>query len=471
MIFGPSTTITVAAGQLQARLMNEAAATREAIAGLVAEAARKGAELLVLPECAYPAYLLGSVASYRAGDHLSSEAFVGWLAGRAAAHRLHVVCGFVEDTGRELFNAAVLIDASGREIGRARKRFLWHADHDWFAPGDEVRTFDCRLGRIGIVICAEMRMPEIVATLVADGVTLIAMPTCWINNARQPGEYANPQVEFLVEARAREFGVPLVCADKSGLEMTTGYVGQSCIVRADGSLAAKSPPTGESVAIARIPLRPRPPRLWVSESIRGRLLSDRPPTRPTRCGPSPIKVAAVPAEVLEQRFRGGMGEALLAPLRDQGVRLLIANVTHEAVAERLSMVARAFDIHAVGFPMRADLHDLGPARIGCVAGQWVRSFAAARALALDGAQLLAMFDAPAEMAILRSRALENRVYVVGVASRSAAVIGPDGAVLARGDEDHPDAAVAEIDLAEASDKCVAPRTDIFDERRASLYRF
>jgi len=56
--------ITVAAGQIRARLMNEASATLADIEAAIGQAAQRRADLLVLPECAYPAYLLGSAETY-----------------------------------------------------------------------------------------------------------------------------------------------------------------------------------------------------------------------------------------------------------------------------------------------------------------------------------------------------------------------------------------------------------------------
>ena len=463
-------TITAAAGQITARLMNEATDTLASLRAAITQAADRRVDLLVLPECAYPAYLLGSVTSYRAGDHMPSGAFVAWLSEQAARHRLHIICGFVEDASERIYNSAVFIDDRGREIGRSRKRFLWHVDHEWYAPGGEIRAFDSALGRVGIVICAETRVPEIVATLAADGAELLAMPTCWINGARQPGQFRNPQIEFLIEARAREFGIPFVCADKSGLEMTTGYVGKSRIVRADGSVAAEAPPTGDAVVVAR--LRRHPPRpVWMSDSRRARLLGDHPPVRPAARPSRPTVVVAMPTAVANDRFAGGTGESLFEPLRDQGVELLLVNMSHETPAEQMAMLARAFDIHAVGFPHRADVFPLGPAKVGCVAGQWARSFAAPRALALDGVEALLFFDVPDDLAILRARAMENRVFVLAASERSAVVIGPDGDVLARTESATPAYAIARIDLSQAADKLVAPQTDIFDERRIALCRF
>lgn len=464
----PSTKpVVVAAGQIQSRLMNEAAATLEDIAELIREAVRERVQFLVLPECAYPAYLIGSVASYRTGDHLSSEQYLDWLGKRAAEHRMHIVSGYVEDTGEALFNSAILIGPDGRKIGQARKRFLWHVDQDWYQPGEEVKTFPTEIGRIGLLICAEARVPEIIATLTHQGAELIAMPTCWINNARQPGQFYNPQTDFLIEARAREFGVPFVCADKSGMEMTMGYVGQSCVVTPDGATVVKAPTIGQALVVSEITRR-RGYLAGGSESRRARLLENQPAVLPARTSAAEITIAAVSTSFANQQFKGGMGESLFAPLQKVGVGLLVANMPQEAAAERLSMLSRAFDIESIAFPTRADLQTVAGARVGCMAGEWLNSFATGRTHALDGAEVLVYFDAT-DVAMLRTRAIENRVFVVGVSNDSSIIVGPDSTVLARGCGATP--AVARVDLAQASNKLVAPRTDIFAQRRPGMYRF
>ena len=246
-------------------------------------------------------------------------------------------------------------------------------------------------------------------------------------------------------------------------------MGQSRILRADGSVAAEAPACGDAVIAARI-VRRRPPQVRVDERRR-RLFSSEPPGLAPVASPRPVKVAAVPSVVADERFRGGTGEELFKPLQDQGVTVLLSNVTDESVAERLAILARAFDIHAVGFPRRADVFALGPARAGCVAGQAVHSFAPARALALEGAELLLYFGVLEDLTTLRTRAAENRVFLMGANQRSALIIGPDGQVLARTQGEPPAVAVAVIDLTEAANKLVAPRTDIFQERRVGAYRF
>jgi len=466
-----SRTITVAAGQVVARLMNEAQDTLASIESIIRQAADQKAQLLVLPECAYPAYLLGSVASYRAGEHMTGQMFVDWLCERAERHRMHIVSGFVEDDGTNLYNAAVLIDDQGREVGRARKHFLWNVDRDWFIPGDRLNVFDTQLGRIGITICAEMRAPEILATLAARGAELIAMPTCWINTARNPGRYENPQVSFLIEARAREFGLPIICADKSGLEMPgVGYVGMSRIVRAGGSLAVEAPPTGEAVVCADITLGKAYPTT-MSTRCRDRILSPKPPIRPNVDKPRPITVVALSTGVAEQCFAEKKIEALFELLTGQGVNVIFVPTSREEVAEAFVTLAKRHDIHAVTSRNATDVFSLGPGRFGCVSGRAVRSFAACRAMALEGAELLFCFDGPDDIALLQTRAMENRVFLVGASTKSALIVDSSGKILARTGSGQPGEVLARIDLADTGNKLVAPRTDIFDERRVALYSF
>jgi predicted amidohydrolase len=457
--------VVVAAGQLQSRLMNEAASTLEAIDGLVTEAARQKARLLVLPECAYPAYLLGSAESYRGGQHLFSGEFVDWLSARARETRLHIVCGYVEDTGEALFNAAVLIGPDGRTIGRTRKHFLWHVDREWFTPGSKIAAFDTELGRIGIIICAEARMPEIIATLAADGAELIAMPTCWINTSRQPGEFRNPQPEFMIEARASEFGLPFICADKAGLELTTGYVGQSCIASADGSMLAKAPAVGETLIVTTIEPAPAAP-LSIDDAYRKRLLSADPPRQPGRTAACLVTLAAISKDEFKL---SAFSCQLSAGMRAEIVEALVSqrNAASQSNVGPARVGVLAGPPACAGIPSRTV--EVGPARVGMLAGRELKSFAASRALALDGAEVLVYFDADDDEPMLRTRAVENRVFAVGLSARVRIIIGPDGTMLARGTADA--AAEAQVDLAEASNKLVALNTDIFAERRVELYRF
>jgi predicted amidohydrolase len=461
--------ITVAAGQIQALPMSEASKTLDAIDRLIEKARHQRLDLLVLPECAYPAYLLGSIETYRAADLLTPKEYIARLQHAARRGRFHIVTGLVEDTGDRVYNAAVWIDRDGQVIGRHRKSFLWDLDNQWYAPGEEISVFDTDLGKAGMIICAETRCPEIVATLAAKGAQLIAMPTCWINMAERPREYKNPQLEFLMAARAREFGVPFVCANKFGVEWRKiGYCGRSVIVRSDGTFAAEAPGEAEALIVSQLRDQ-RTKRVWINARCNDRITSDAEPIRPLNA--RTMKIAAVPGVVMDEQMQGEMGQGLFEPLRDAGVDLAILNVSADTLAEQVELRGNAFDMRVIAFPSSADLIEVAGGTVACISHQAIGSFAAARAAALQGATMLAVFDAPPDIPLLRTRAVENRVFLIAVGDRRAIMISPNGQVLAESFPDDPRTIVAQIAVAEACDKNVYQGTDIWRQRRPNLYRF
>jgi predicted amidohydrolase len=129
---------------------------------------------------------------------------------------------------------------------------------------------------------------------------------------------------------------------------------------------------------------------------------------------------------------------------------------------------------------------VGAARVGIlVCFDW-RFPEAARALALDGADLLAHpsnLVMPYCQEAMRTRALENRIFAATVnrvgedvrGQRRLAFTGrsqlvdPHGRVLVRLGASAPGCRVVEIDLAVARDKSVTPRNDLFGDRVPALY--
>ncbi len=111
---------------------------------------------------------------------------------------------------------------------------------------------------------------------------------------------------------------------------------------------------------------------------------------------------------------------------------------------------------------------------------------AARSLALRGAQVICHpSNLVLEYAHTNSitRAVENRVFWI-LANRTGSetlgdktlafngrsqIVGPDGRLLGRAGPDSDELVIVEIDPAEALDKKVTPRNDLFLDRRTDLY--
>ena len=450
-----ASTIKVAAAQIQAFGLEQAQQSLAAVGRAVRRAAEAEVDLLVLPECAYPAYLIRSVDAYRAADVLSPSEYIITLARLARKNKLHIVSGYIEDVGTHLYNSAVLIDSAGQEVGTYRKSFLWAADNSYFKPGERISVFETALGRIGMVICADTRAPEIIAKQIIDGVQVIAMPTCWVNVATEPGCYENPQPEFLISARAREFDVPFVCANKYGMETAkVGYCGRSIIAGRTGALLAEAPGDTETLLVGDIELPERDPghapELWES------VVCWKEPIRPTPKVLDPVSVAVRPGGPIAARD--------VERIRSQGVRLLVLSAApDEPVPD-----AERFDILT---PDHAGaLRDVGIGKVGCVVGEEFRCFDRVRLLALGGAEIVCVFDAPDDVRLMRARAIENRTFILAVGREIGAIVSPGGELLAYSSRAGDDGLMVEINVAEAALKTVAPHTDIWEQRRVDAYK-
>lgn len=457
--------IKAAAAQLRASKLENPGDAIADIHHAIDLAGEQGVELLVLPECAYPAYAIGSAEAYRAASVIDNTALLADLSSRAKRYAMHLICGFVEDRGDSLANAAVVIDHRGEVLGVYRKTFLWGDDNDVFVPGAEVVPIKTRWGKIGIVICADARAPETVAALAAQGARLICVPTCWVNVAKTPGEFYNPQPDFFIEARAREFAVPFVCANKFGDETPDlSYCGHSLIVDHTGRTLAEAPPDEPVVLLADVALN-QPVVSKLSRDIRDRLETDDPPVLPDVGCVGEVTVAAVPASSLLPLTDDRQGHDPLQAFAAAGVGVVATTLPDEESGERLGIYARSIGLRLVGFALRNRVVCDVFGTYACLHGEEIASYATARARALDGAAILFVTDMPADLAALRTRAAENRVYVVGTSRSAAAIIAPDGTVLASCESSNPQPVTATINPRLALDKLVFPKTDIWAQRR------
>ncbi|TAK30777.1 MAG: carbon-nitrogen hydrolase family protein [Chloroflexota bacterium] len=222
-----------------------------------AEAAETGVDLVILPECTYPSYY---IRSRRAFEQLAapppSEA-LALFQGLAAQYRCHMAVGMAMDLGDEdkLSNAAILIGPAGEIIGRYAKTFLWHFDAHWFTPGGQYPVFETALGRIGLMICADGRLPEITRAMALQGADLIVNTTAWVSTGRNAQQLTNPQFEYMIPVRSRENNVWIASANKVGMEEESiVYCGRSCVVDPSGRLVAAAAPDSPEILRVEIDL-------------------------------------------------------------------------------------------------------------------------------------------------------------------------------------------------------------------------
>ena len=234
---------SVAALQLRAHDRADFVVAWPAIRARIAEAATN-AELVVVPEGTVPAYVIGSapvepeILESAARDVIAIAAHTGAT----------IVYGGGRYGDDDRFaNSAYVVTGAGI-VGSADKCFLWHFDRRWFQPGKTLEPIATPVGRLGVFICADGRIPTIASTLVDRGAEILVVPTAWVSSGRDAASLENIQADLFAAVRARENGVPLVVANKVGVEARSVlYCGKSQIIAADGAVVARASQTDEAI--------------------------------------------------------------------------------------------------------------------------------------------------------------------------------------------------------------------------------
>jgi predicted amidohydrolase len=146
---------------------------------LIAEAARKKADLVVLGETLTYVGLgkpFPEVAEPVPGP---STEYFGRL---ARQYDLYIVAGLVERDGHLVYNVAVLIGPDGNVVGKYRKVCLPRGEIDGgIAPGSEYPVFPTRFGTVGLMVCYDGFFPDVARALSNRGAEVIAWPVWGCN--------------------------------------------------------------------------------------------------------------------------------------------------------------------------------------------------------------------------------------------------------------------------------------------------
>lgn len=249
----------VALVQLPAFGIEDAAASLAHTMARIDAAARERPDIIVLPEVTYPAYFLGAPGTRPAT--LPPGEVMARFAAKAREHGAYIAAGMALDApGGGYANGAALFGRDGALVGRYDKSFLFYFDRRWFARGAAYPVFETDVGRVGMLICADGRLPEIARSLAVGGAEIILDLTAWVSGARYASDLNTTQREYLMPARAIENGVWIACANKYGIEAESiVYCGRSCVIDPGGRIVAELGVEDDAALVYDVPVAPAAP--------------------------------------------------------------------------------------------------------------------------------------------------------------------------------------------------------------------
>lgn len=495
---------------------------------LIDSAASGTADLIVLPECAYPAYYLGydMDKAYKAMEY--TDKVIEDISERAKKYKINIAVGLAVKKSDGFINGGFFFNRKGELLCTCSKSNLWHFDHKWFNSGSDFNVIASDIGKIGLIVCADGRAPEISRILALQGAEIIIDMANLTSTGNNVAMLTNPQFEYMLPIRALENGVWLVMADKVGLEANSIlYAGRSCIINPDGKIVVSATSDKSEIIYADIALeqmsrklparRPEEYKLLVQATESLPIYKDM--TAPVVIWDTEVQAATVQFEysTLDEYIR--KAGKFIKVLEDQDCALMLfpqlkRDMDYSICVEKLrkhisnyntiiavtgyrrefgsefksTVIASKEKIYGVYNKIHADEQGLvmGTSEnaiiktplcnIGIMQDQEGMIPEAARCLMLGGANVILWSDKgkcnSADL-IVRTRASENKVYIMRTGSMEendySTITGPDGRIITCTINGVDQSASALLVMAFCNSKTVISGTNVVTDRKPFIY--
>ncbi len=251
--------------------------TLEKAGDLLADAARRGARVVVFPEAFVSGYPRGAQFGTTVGARTDAgrEEYrrywasavdvpgttVNALGELARENGVYLVIGVIEREGGTLYCTVLFFAPSGRYLGKHRKlmptgseRLIWG-----YGDGSTLPVFATEVGKLGAVICWENYMPLLRTTMYGKGIQLYCAPTAdgrdsWLATMRHiacEGRcFVLSSNQF---ARRRDYPPDFATSSGDDPEAVLSR-GGSCIVDPLGAVLAGPDYEGETILVADLDL-------------------------------------------------------------------------------------------------------------------------------------------------------------------------------------------------------------------------
>jgi N-carbamoylputrescine amidase len=254
----------VTVGLVQMRMDERPDANLAKAAQLAEQAARRGAQLICLPELFRTRYfpITEDHAHFDLAEPIPGPS-TDALGKLAAQHNVTIVTPLFERRARGLFhNSLAVLGPDGSIRGKYRKM---HIPDDpnfyekyYFAPGDlGFRGFDAPQGRFGALICWDQWYPEAARLAALGGAQVLFYPTA-IGFSSADREHMAKQRDAwqtIQRAHAIANGVFVAVCNRVGQEGDLTFWGGSFVCDPLGEVLAQASPDKEEVLVVPCDLR------------------------------------------------------------------------------------------------------------------------------------------------------------------------------------------------------------------------
>lgn len=201
---------------------------------LILEAVKEKTDVLVLPETWNTGFFpKDNIAEISCNNGAEVKEQIGGL---AREYGVNIVAGSVSNKRENrVYNTAFVFNRKGECVAEYDKTHLFTplGEDKYYTAGDRLCCFELEGVKCGIIICYDLRFPELVRTLALSKIDMLFVVSQW-PTAR------TFHLRTLTLARAIENQMFVVCCNSCGRALDTVFGGNSAIIN----------PLGETLAFA-----------------------------------------------------------------------------------------------------------------------------------------------------------------------------------------------------------------------------
>lgn len=233
--------------------------------GLVREAARQGAQIILLQELFETPYFCQNEKStyYSYASELETNKAVQHF--KKVAKELQVVLpiSFYEKKNYARYNSIAVIDANGEVLGKYRKSHIpdgpGYEEKFYFNPGDTgFQVWKTRYGKIGVGVCWDQWYPEAARCMALMGAEVLFYPTAIGSEPQDRSIDSRDHWQACMLGHAAANLIPVVASNRVGVESdeesSITFYGSSFIAGPQGNKVAEANRMEETVLVAEFDL-------------------------------------------------------------------------------------------------------------------------------------------------------------------------------------------------------------------------
>jgi len=253
------TEITVAA--LQLGFSNDIEANIANVSRLVREAAARGAQVILPPELFEGEYFcrVEDEGLFANAKPVAEHRAVRAMQALAAELKVHIPTSFFEADGPHHYNSLAMIGPDGKVAGVYRKSHIpdgpGYEEKFYFRPGNTgFKVWDGPNAKLGVGVCWDQWYPETARAMMLMGAEILFYPTAIGSEPHDTSLDTARLWRRAMVGHAVSNVVPIVAANRIGIEHGQTFYGTSFIADERGDILAELGREEEGVITATIDL-------------------------------------------------------------------------------------------------------------------------------------------------------------------------------------------------------------------------